>query len=174
MLAARGLTPPLKAESQEVCFVPDDDYRAFLRARGLDRPHEGPIIKDGREIGRHHGLWNYTLGQRRGIRVAWSEPLYVIGKDSRQNALLVGGADELPARGCIVRDLNFMVPIKSWPGEIFVQTRYRQKARPATADLLDSRLVLSFTEPQTLPTPGQIAAVYDGEGLVLAGGIIES
>lgn len=174
MLASRGLTPPLESESQEVCFVPGDDYRAFLRGRGLDSPQEGPILKDGREIGRHEGLWNYTLGQRRGIRVAWSEPLYVIGKDSDLNALIVGAKDELPAFGCSAGDVNFMVPLETWPGEIFAQTRYRQKARPVTAKMRDGRLALSFMEPQTLPTPGQIAVVYDGAGLVLAGGIIQS
>lgn len=173
LLAKRGLTPPLKTESQEVCFVPGDDYRAFLESRGVDSDQDGPILKDGREIGRHDGLWRFTLGQRRGIRVPWSEPLYVMAKDAGRNALITGTADELARHGCTAGALNLLTPLAKWPEEIYVQTRYRQKAKPAAARLDKDRLILEFKTPQTLPTPGQIAAVYDPRGMVLAGGVIE-
>jgi tRNA-specific 2-thiouridylase len=174
MLAKRGLEPPLPSESQEVCFVPGDDYRDFLASRGVDAAGEGPILKDGREIGRHDGLWRFTLGQRRGMRVPWSEPLYVVGKDARRNALIAGTAEELAASGCRAGGLNLFAPPEAWPERVFVQTRYRQQAKPAAARVEAGRLRIEFETPRTLPTPGQIAAVYDERGVVLAGGVIES
>jgi len=174
LLAQRGLTPPLPAESQEVCFVPGDDYRAFLTARGIDANQQGPILKDGEQIGRHQGLWRYTLGQRRGIGVSWPEPLYVIGKDMRSKALITGTARELEAHGCLVGQVNLLAQFATWPDALTAQTRYRQKAKPVAASLESGRLRLSFKTPQSLPTPGQIAAVYGPGGLVLAGGVIQS
>lgn len=174
MLAERDLTPPIERESREICFVPGDDYRGFLAARDQDAADGGPILKDGIEIGRHEGLWRHTLGQRRGMGVAWSEPLYVVGKDIERNALIAGEAEALASSGCLVQALNLFAPLDKWPAEVLVQTRYRQQAKPATARMEDCRLRLTFKVPQTLPTPGQVAAVYDSRGLVLAGGIIES
>ena len=106
-----GLSVPLPRESQEICFVPDDDYRAFLKGIGVRLPAGGPmVLLDGHVVGRHGGLWQYTEGQRRGLGVSWTEPLYVIGKDRSRNALLLGTADELPVNACAAGELNFLVP----------------------------------------------------------------
>ena len=92
-LAEWGLSVPLPRESQEICFVPGDDYRAFLKGIGVRLPAGGPmVLLDGHVVGRHGGLWQYTEGQRRGLGVSWTEPLYVIGKDRSRNALLLGTA----------------------------------------------------------------------------------
>ena len=100
-LAEWGLSVPLPRESQEICFVPDDDYRAFLKGIGVRLPAGGPmVLLDGHVVGRHGGLWQYTEGQRRGLGVSWTEPLYVIGKERSRNALLLGTADELPVNAC--------------------------------------------------------------------------
>ncbi|NJB69450.1 tRNA-specific 2-thiouridylase [Desulfobaculum xiamenense] len=174
-LEARGVVVPLPSESQEICFVPGDDYCAFLRSR-MDRlPGPGPIeLEDGTTVGRHNGLWRHTLGQRRGIGVAWSEPLYVLDKDTARNALIVGTAERLPATGCTLGDVNILVPPAAWPETVLVQTRYRQKAKPAHATLAGDTLRLSFIEPHTRPTPGQVGALYDHDGSVLAGGRIRN
>lgn len=174
-----GLRVPVPKESQDVCFVPGDDYRAFLLSRGTSLPGPGRMcLADGTEVGRHDGLWNYTQGQRRGLRVAWSEPLYVIDKDLRQNVLIVGPRDELASVGCRVREVNCMVDPSLWPRQVLVQTRYRQRAMPSDwrfeCDEGDEgdELALEFAEPNNRPTPGQIATVYSAQGAVLGGGVI--
>ncbi|WP_419787421.1 tRNA 2-thiouridine(34) synthase MnmA [Pseudodesulfovibrio sp.] len=174
LLAARGLTTPLPTESQEICFVPDDDYHAFLQARGL-MPGPGPIIlEDGRVVGKHRGLWRHTEGQRRGLGVAWTEPLYVLAKNMAVNALVVGPKSSLEAEGCVAGQLNVMVPFNLWPENLLVQTRYRQQARPARIAFEGDRLVCRFLSPQGRPTPGQVLTVYTEDGAVLAGAVIES
>lgn len=173
MLKAHGLTPPLPSESQEICFVPDDDYQHFLTSR-CDMPGPGPTaLPDGRVIGAHRGLWRHTQGQRRGLGIAWSEPLYVLDKDVSANTLIVGPREHLAARGCVAGQVNLMCPAESWPETVLVQTRYRQKAKPAAVRLTGGRLYFDFLEPHTRPTPGQVAAVFDDAGTVLGGGIIE-
>lgn len=178
-VARRGIVPPLVRESQEVCFVPDDDYRAFLEARvaagrmtalGAGGSIVGP---GGTVLGRHDGLWRYTIGQRRGLGIAYSEPLYVIGKDLERNVLLVGVKGDLDAVGCEVREVNWLVPFADWPDALWAKTRYRQQAVRVAARQGDGdSLVLRFLEPETRPAPGQVAAVYDESGTVLAGGIL--
>ncbi|WP_243364699.1 tRNA 2-thiouridine(34) synthase MnmA [Fundidesulfovibrio terrae] len=172
-LAARGLAPPLPSESQEICFIPGDDYRAFLEAQGVALPGEGPVVlPDGREIGRHQGLWRYTIGQRKGIGIAWSEPLYVLDKRADENALVVGPKSGLDALDCRVRRMNFLVPPGDWPSTVLAQTCYRQRPRPARAQISGAEMTLVFESPVPKPTPGQVAAVFDGDGRALAGGII--
>ncbi|WP_028587324.1 tRNA 2-thiouridine(34) synthase MnmA [Desulfocurvus vexinensis] len=176
-LAARGLAPAHSEESQDICFIPGDDHCAFLpgaAARaGVALPGPGPIeLPGGARAGRHQGLWRYTLGQRRGIGVAHSEPLYVIGKDMAANTLLVGPRPLLEARGCTTRGANVLVPPGEWPAALTAQTRYRQQAKPVAVEHHAGGLALTFLEPQSLPAPGQVAVVYAPDGAVLAGGII--
>ncbi|BBD07157.1 tRNA 2-thiouridine(34) synthase MnmA [Desulfovibrio ferrophilus] len=172
-LKLREMTPPLPSESQEICFVPDDDYCAFLSTRQTELPGPGAIIlSDGTELGRHQGLWRYTLGQRRGIGVAWSEPLYVTGKNLETNALIVGPRESTLIQHCDARDVNLLVPQDQWPQDILAQLRYRQQAQPVRANLKNHGMRLDFTNPQSLPAPGQVAACYSPDGIVLAGGVI--
>lgn len=173
-LADLGLTPPLPKESREVCFVPDDDYRAFLETSGAPLSGPGPIVlATGERVGVHQGLWRHTVGQRRGLGVAWSEPLYVLGKEAAANALVVGVKRQLRAMSCRTTTANVLVPPGRWPDAVLVQTCYRMRPRPAKAALdAAGRLSLSFDEPVARPTPGQVAAVYDHDGRVLAGGEI--
>lgn len=173
-LAARGLAPPMARESQEVCFIPGDDYRLFLESSTAALPGPGPIkLGDGREIGRHKGLWRHTIGQRKGIGVAWTEPLYVLHKRVRDNALVVGPKSGLDVLECRVRDVNFLIEPDGWPLSLLAQTCYRQRARPVRATFKDGGLVLRFDAPLPRPAEGQVAALYSKDGRVLAGGIIE-
>ncbi len=173
-LARLGLTPPLARESREVCFVPDDDYRAFLASRGIPLSGPGPIIlADGAVVGRHQGLWRHTIGQRRGLGIAWREPLYVLAKQARANTLIVGPKSELAATVCRTEPANLLVPPDAWPETVLAQTCYRMHPRPATASLdAHGGLRITFAEPVPIPTPGQVAALYDVSGRVLAGGVI--
>ena len=172
-LAERGLEAPLPEESREICFVPDDNYRAFLAEHAERLP--GPIcLRDGRVIGRHEGLWRHTEGQRRGLGLAWSEALYVLEKDCAQNSLIVGTAAELRSHGCRAGQCRVFVPPPQWPERVFVRTRYKQEARIADVRLEGDDMAVCFHEPQTVCAPGQIACVYDAEGWVLAAGIIHN
>ncbi|MDD6087705.1 MAG: tRNA 2-thiouridine(34) synthase MnmA [Desulfovibrionaceae bacterium] len=178
IMADHGIAVPLSQESQEICFVPNDDYRAFLTASGVSLPGGGPmVLADGHVIGKHKGLWQYTEGQRRGLGIAWSEPLYVIGKDRSRNALILGDARSLATRSCVASHLNLFVPSNLWPNELFVRVRYRQKAVPAEVRIVGSdedatRMLIRFETPQIPTAPGQLAVVFDADGCLLAGGIL--
>lgn len=170
-LAGRNILPPQPKESQEVCFVPNDDYRTFLlRAAavlGITLPGPGPmLLADGRRLGEHNGLWRYTEGQRRGLGLGWKEPLHVIAKRGEDNALLVGPREEMRASGCLCGTVNILLPPSRWPETVLVKTRYRERPKAARASLLESpgpggaSLRIRFLEPDTSIAPGQVAAVY--------------
>ena len=179
-----ALTPinRLKNAVFPLARVRKTEVRAALKGIGVRLPAGGPmVLLDGHVVGRHGGLWQYTEGQRRGLGVSWTEPLYVIGKDRSRNALLLGTADELPVNACAAGELNFLVPPELWPHELRVRTRYRQKAVPADIRLVGggesgmdatARMLIRFHQPQLPSAPGQLAAVFDEHGHVLAGGII--
>ena len=178
-LAARNLNPPAPGESQEICFVPNDDYRAFLETRAaqsntrLSGP--GPVaLPDGTVIGTHKGLWQYTEGQRRGLGIAWREPLYVLAKNMESNTLVAGGAQNLGGSGVRAGVCNFLVPLAEWPKTVFVRTRFRQKPRPAQATFNGEHLILTEAPPSGPHACGQIATVYDAGMRVLGGGVIEA
>ena len=172
-LAGFGVAPPLAVASQEICFVPRDDYQAFLLGRGVEAAGAGPVERrDGSVVGRHLGLWRHTEGQRRGLGIPAARPFYVLGKDRARNALIVGERQELLATGCRVRDPNLLVPPGLWPDEVLVQTRYRQKAAPARCEAAGDGLLVRFRDPQPRPAQGQVAAVYARDGTLLAGGVV--
>ncbi len=177
-LEQRGMPVPAPGESQEICFVPHDDYRAFLRTTGIRLPEGGPMeTGEGLVVGRHQGLWQYTEGQRRGLGVSWTEPLYVVGKDRARNALLLGTAAELKVGRCVAAEINLLVPPELWPNDLFVRIRYRQSAVPADVRIqgpasASARMLIRFHTPQLPAAPGQIAVVYDAEGCVLAGAVL--
>ncbi len=163
-------------ESQELCFLNGEDYRDFLRREGLGGSGPGPIVDlEGRELGRHRGLENYTVGQRRGLDIAWSEPLYVLRLDYPGNRLIVGSRRETGCRKFAVTDLNWLIPIPEGATELELSCQIRYRHRPAPARLRFSadreKVLVAFAEPQFAVAPGQGAAFYQGERL-LGGGII--
>jgi tRNA-specific 2-thiouridylase len=175
-LDAQGVTPPLPEESQEICFVPDDDYRAFLAARtpgGVEAlPGPGPaILPDGTRVGGHRGLWRYTVGQRRGLGLSWREPLYVLRKDMDANALVVAPQAALLTREFSAGEPNVLVDPALWPEQVLVQARYRGRAFAARAELAGGTLLVRAASPCERPAPGQVVAVYDADGCVLAGAV---
>lgn len=169
-----GLPVAERAESQDLCFLADNDYRRFLRdhASGAIRP--GPIVRrDGQVVGQHTGLPDYTVGQRKGIGVAGPEALYVIGTRPESNALVVGTAAELGGDRLLAGRVNWMsgeTPASSFRTEV----KIRYKAAPAWASispLPGSRAEVVFDHPLRDITPGQAAVFYDGE-VCLGGGTI--
>jgi len=164
---------PSPEESQEICFVPGNDYRAFLERQPVDLPGPGPMLgTDGTFFGEHEGLHRYTVGQRRGLGIAHSEPLYVLDKDAAGNRLIVGPRRELTGSSCTLEAVNYLLPYREWPRPIWVQCNYRQQPRRAEARQRESGLCLFWHESGMPAVPGQIGAVYSANGQVLAGGII--
>ncbi|MBU1229677.1 MAG: tRNA-specific 2-thiouridylase [Proteobacteria bacterium] len=172
-LDSRGILPPLPEESQEICFVPGDDYRAFLSGRMAELPGGGPAqLPDGSVVGTHQGLWRSTIGQRRGLGIAFREPLYVLDKDMERNVLVVAPAPALLVEGFAAGEVNLLVDPALWPPSVLVQTRYREAAKPARAELAGAGLRIRFAEPEVRPAPGQVAALFDSRGVVLAGCVV--
>ncbi len=169
MAARRGLPSAANPDSQEVCFLAGRDYRDFFLSRRQGEP--GDIVHvDGRVLGRHQGLYGHTVGQRRGLGLAWPEPLYVVGLDSRNNRLIVGPKEALYRLEAQVVEASWLIDPAELPQELNVQVRYR--ARPARAKvefLTEDRLRVVFERPQRAVAPGQMAAFYSGERL-LGGG----
>lgn len=169
-LARRGMSPPAPGESQEVCFVPNDAYRVFLPSMaarlGMSLPGPGPmLLTDGSRVGTHKGLWQYTEGQRRGLGIAWREPLHVLAKEMEANVLRLGARQEMRVAGCECVEANILLPPACWPEIVWVKTRYRERPKAAEVSLREDgagerRLRIRFLEPESAVAPGQVAAVY--------------
>lgn len=174
MARERRLPTAFRADSQDLCFLAGDDYRDFLRRYAPQALQSGPILlRDGRQIGQHGGLAQYTIGQRKGLGIAWHEPLYVLEKDVTRNALIVGTADELGGRWLRAEAVNWLdgAPPAA-PRRVVAKIRY--KARDAAAEVTPigaDQAEVRFDEPQRDITPGQAVVFYDGDR-VLGGGTI--
>jgi tRNA-specific 2-thiouridylase len=180
---ARDLNLPVaeKNDSQEICFVPNGDYAAFIdayfREQGIASTEtEGEIVDtSGRVLGHHGGTHHFTVGQRRGLRVAAGEPLYVIATETSTHRVVVGRNDDLMRQSLSARDVNWVsiAQIRN-PRRAEVKIRNKHVAAPATLipTASDSRVEIHFDRPQRAVTPGQAAVFYDGD-LVLGGGWIE-
>ena len=162
-----------KHESQEICFIPDNDYVRFLESHGIE-PAPGDIVTtEGRVIGRHAGLHRYTIGQRKGLGIAWPYPLHVVAIDSENNRLAVGHRNELPAATFTAGDAVWSRLPSACEFRATCRIRYRHVPVPCYVTVLpDRRFTVRFDEPQSAVTPGQAAVIYDGE-FVLGGGWIE-
>src|ERR1700682_5675019 len=180
---ARGLGLPVaeKVDSQEICFVPNGDYAAFLEAylreQGIPQgATRGEIVStDGRALGEHQGVHHFTVGQRRGLGIATGEPLYVIATEPAAQRVDVGRNEDLLRSRLVAREVNWI----SWPGlaaPARAEVKIRNKHLPAMSPLHPASEPISvevhFDEPQRAVTPGQAAVFYSGD-LVLGGGWIE-
>jgi len=173
-----GLPVAEKPESQEICFVPGNDYREVLRARTPDRLRPGSLVDaEGRRLGEHPGYQSFTIGQRRGIGVAAGKPVYVTAIDPATNTVTIGSREDLRRSEVDVTDVQWTSRAAPAPGEevrVEAQIRHRATARPGTFTAgARGRAVLRFDEPQDAVTPGQAAVFYCGD-VVLGGGWIEA
>jgi len=169
-----GLVTADKPESQEICFIPDDDYRGFLRRRMPDAFGPGPIVDGkGTVLGRHAGLVNYTVGQRRGLGLTAGRPLYVTALDPSRNAVVVGEEDELEVDVILAEQPNF-ISIPALQGRLAVEAKIRHTHEPAAATIEpteDGLVRVRFERAQRAPAPGQSVVFYRGD-LVVGGGVI--
>ena len=170
-----GLRVHDKPESQEVCFIQEPSYHSFLSERLEKSFGPGPIVdRDGKVLGKHKGIPFYTIGQRRGLRLAKGKPLYVIRIDGEKNVVVVGGEDEVYGDTFIVDSLNWIVPREMVPfHDAQVKIRYNHPGSGASISPRgEDELEVMFKSPQKAITPGQAAVFYDGE-TVLGGGWIK-
>ncbi len=173
---ARRLPVAYKPESQEICFVPDDDYRRYLREQVPDALRPGLIVDTrGQVLGEHPGVAFFTIGQRKGLGLAVGRPLYVVDLDPVGNRVIVGEREEAQAEGLEAGAVNW-IAIPELDGPRRVQARIRRNAphAPATIEPVDGearRVRCRFDEPQWAVTPGQSVVWYDGD-TVLGGGVI--
>lgn len=162
-----------KPDSQDICFIPDGDYGKFITQNAGEQSTGDIVLSDGTKLGEHKGLINYTVGQRRGVGVSYSEPLFVIGKDIKNNRLIMGKSDELCSSSLLAEDVNF-IPFDNLtePLECTAQTRYHQRdARCTVYPEENGRVRVEFKEPHRAISKGQAVVFYDGE-YVLGGGTI--
>lgn len=173
-----GFVNAEREESQDICFVPDGDYAAFMeRVTGKVYPPGDFVDLQGRVVGRHRGAVRYTLGQRKGLGLAMGEPVYVCGKNMEANTVTVGPESALYSRLVRVRNLNWIsIPGLSGPLRVRAKLRYRQQEQWAVARPLSNgeEILLEFDEPQRAVTAGQAAVLYDGDTVVGGGTITES
>lgn len=170
----QGFLNARKADSQDICFVPDGDYASFIEEYTGTKAAGGDfVLKDGTVLGKHKGLIRYTLGQRRGLGIAYTESLYVCAKSPKTNTVILGKNSDLFQKEFDVEDINLIAFDRlDAPVSCKVKTRYRHPEQAARIEQTGpDRIHVIFNEPQRAITPGQAAVFYDGD-LVLGGGTI--
>lgn len=165
-----------KSESQDICFVPGNDYRDFLAKQDCYSPKPGPIVNtSGDIIGQHSGISNYTIGQRKGLGISGHSRMYVTSMDADSNTLVLGSSDDTAARRLIIEQVNWV----AWAGlrdTKAIQVVHRYHAKPLSANvspLEENKVMVEYAEPATGVAPGQSVVFYEGD-VVLGGGICES
>ena len=169
-----GLMNAGKPDSQDICFVPDADYAAFIEGfTGKHFPKGSFIDSSGRVLGEHSGIIRYTIGQRKGLGIALGKPAYVISKDIAANTVTLGSNEELFSDTAFADDVNWLsIPFTEQPMRVEAKVRYNMKAQPATLyPLSESSIKVVFDSPQRAVTPGQALVCYSGE-VLLCGGTI--
>lgn len=167
-----------KGESQEICFIPDNDYRSFLAEQVENYAEKyGPGIfvnTRGEKLGEHKGFPNYTIGQRKGLGIALGQPMFVVAIHPESNTVVLGTKEELQGKTCYISRLNWMKYDQIADGfEVTAKIRYRNEGGKALLYPEGERIRMVFQDPMDSITPGQSAVFYEGDDVV-GGGIIES
>ena len=174
MAEEAGLQVAHKPDSQEICFVEDNDYAGFLeRFTGEKAPAGDFVDRDGNLLGKHLGITHYTIGQRKGLGIAFGRPMYVTQIDAEHNRITLGEEGSQYADTLVAEDLNFIpFDVLGEPLRAQVKVRYQAKPAPALLSPMENGCVrVTFDEAQRSVTPGQAVVFYDGD-LVLGGGTI--
>lgn len=173
LAAKAGFANAQKAESQDICFVPDGDYATFIERHDGRKAHPGAIVDDGGAVlGEHQGLLHYTIGQRKGLGVAVGEPLFVLSKDASSNELVVGTADKAALSSLVASEVVFPSHEAITNGHTyFAKINYRAKPRAVKAAYDGDVLQVVFEESIRAAAPGQACVLYEGDRVV-AGGVI--
>ena len=162
-----------KPDSEDICFVPDGNYKKFLENNSNIKPKKGNIVNTkGEVLGKHTGLYNYTIGQRKGLGISYKVPLFVCGFNSEKNEVIVGEEAELYKKEIVVDDINLLLvdEIKE-PMRVDIKTRYSSKVASGVIIQENEKIRVVFDEPQRALTPGQ-SAVFYVDDIVLGGGKI--
>ncbi len=169
-----GFVTHNKPESQDICFVPDDDYIRFLDENSSALFEPGPIVDtEGNKLGEHDGLHRYTIGQRKGLGIAAGYPLYVVALNRDRNAIIVGRDEDVYSKSLYADNLNWIsIQTLKEPLDVYARIRYNSQEVPARVyPLEEDKVKVVFNEEQRAITPGQSVVFYDGE-LVIGGGLI--
>lgn len=171
---AAGLINSRKPDSQDICFVPDGDYASFIKKNTGAEIKEGNFISaDGDVIGRHKGIINYTIGQRRGIGISIGKPAYVTDKNALENTVTIGDESNLYKSEITAYDVN-LISLDSISDEMRVTAKVRYSRNEQAAVVIPSgngEVLVKFDEPQRAPASGQAVVFYDGD-VVIGGGTI--
>jgi len=161
MAAKFGLRTAQSTESQEICFIPNDDYVALLEQRCPELVRKGDIVNDsGRILGEHNGVHRFTIGQRRGLRVAMGRPYYVTKIDAESNTVTLGPKEEVMQNKLRATNTNWLINKPVSPFRAKVKIRYNSKGAFATVTPYENHVMVEFDEPVSAITPGQLAAFY--------------
>jgi len=177
MAAELNLSVANKPDSQEICFVPDDDYKAYLEDKVPQALKAGNIVDlAGTILGKHKGVPLYTIGQRKGLGIAAKNPLYVVGLDMGKNQVIVGSNEEVFAKELIATDLNWItIDVLKEPMKVSAKIRYGAKEGKALiTPIAEDMVKVSFNEVQRAITPGQSVVFYDGDTVVGGGSIVRA
>jgi tRNA-specific 2-thiouridylase len=172
--AEKNLPLKDKADSQEICFIPDNEYIPFLENHTDTKPQPGNIVDStGKILGKHNGIYRYTIGQRRGMGIAAPVPLYVTSIDSENNLITAGPKEELLVRSFTTRDCYHMKYKITDEVKVMIKARSTQSPVEGTVSRIDDHFNVVFTEPQIGISPGQSAVFYDTDYDLIGGGIID-
>lgn len=175
LAAEAGLRVATKPDSQEICFVPDQDYAGFLqRHRGVGETAGDFVDPHGRILGRHPGYERFTIGQRRGLGITFGEPRFVIRIDAASRQVVLGTMADLACRGLEADRLNWQAPDLPSTFRCLAQIRYQHTPAWSTATLQNDRLLVEFDEPQIGVAPGQAVVLYDDDRLLGGGWILQA
>lgn len=170
--SSANLSTSSKKDSQEVCFIPNDDYKSYLKQNLNKKIEPGNIyLDDNTLLGKHQGLIYYTIGQRKGLNISYKEPLYVLKIDTKNNALIVGENNKLYKTGLIAKNINILVD--ELPSTVYAKIRSRGPKEKATLEINNDKIIVKFEKPVRAITKGQSVVFYDEENTCLGGGIIE-
>jgi tRNA-specific 2-thiouridylase len=174
--AELGLPVASRPESQEICFIPDDNHASFLKNYMPQAARPGPILDElGNILGQHRGITSYTIGQRKGLGIAAAKPLYVTAIEPASNTVVVGTKEQTYASELVAGNLNWIaIPAPEHSIKVKARVRYRHPEAEAIITPQDNNTVyVKFAEPQMAITPGQAVAFYDGDTVIGGGTIIK-
>ena len=163
-----------KPDSEDICFIPDGNYKRFLEENSNLKPKKGNIVHvNGTVLGKHNGLYNYTIGQRKGLGISYKEPLFVVGFNRAKNEVIVGEKEYIYKTEMIVKNINLLLVDKIEDSmKVSVKTRYSSKEEMATIEMVDEDTIkVVFDNPVARITPGQ-SAVFYLDDIVVGGGKI--
>ena len=166
-----------KPDSQDICFVPNGDYSSVIKKFRPESFQPGKILDlEGKQIGEHDGIINYTIGQRKGIKISSSQPLYVININSEKNTVIVGSKENLEIKKLELRDVNILASKKELNEEVSIKVRSTGKLLKAKINFIDSRAIVEILDKETGISPGQACVIYSKDKFgdkVLGGGWID-